>query len=36
MSRSAKRFKYQEGGRKVVRHWAEWAIQSGEEAAEWE
>jgi hypothetical protein len=28
--RAAKRFKYQEEGRKVVRDWAEWVVDVGE------
>jgi hypothetical protein len=33
MVRAAKRFKYQEEGRKVVRNWAEWILEVGEEVA---
>ena len=34
MLRAAKRFKYQEEGRKVVRNWAEWTLEVGEEVAQ--
>jgi hypothetical protein len=33
MIRAAKRFKYQEEGRKVVRNWAEWILEVGEGVA---